>query len=89
MVGDHDALRADIGGHHGIVFVEDALDDEVALPALVNAFDVLPVQVVAARGIAGQSTPAGDSSTNMSTVVSPDLDVMACNSPILGQRRSC
>ena len=52
VVADHNTLRADVGGHHGIVFVEDALDDEVATPALANALDMLPVQVVAARGVA-------------------------------------
>ena len=51
VVADHDALRANIGGHHGVFFVEDAFDDEVAIPALANALDMLPVQVVAARGV--------------------------------------
>jgi hypothetical protein len=46
MVGDHDRLRAGLGGELGVLDVEDALEDQLARPDAADPVDVFPVQRV-------------------------------------------
>ena len=53
MVGDHQRLRAGLGGYLGVLDVENALEDQLARPDAADPVDILPVQ----RGVELRSGP--------------------------------
>ena len=45
MVGDDDRIGAGVGGHAGVVGVEDAFQDQLAAPLIADAFDLFPIEL--------------------------------------------
>ena len=44
MVGDHQRLRAGLGGFLGILDIENPFEDQLAGPEAADPLDVFPVQ---------------------------------------------
>ncbi|EKD59847.1 MAG: hypothetical protein ACD_54C01099G0001 [uncultured bacterium] len=44
MVGHDHRISANVGGHAGVVGVEDAFQDQFAAPLVADAFDLVPIQ---------------------------------------------
>ena len=56
MVGDHERLRAGLGGFIGILDIENAFEDQLARPDAADPFDVFPVQ----RGVELRRDPVAE-----------------------------